>query len=146
RNLVIDDSRNISQFLQTNPLEREHKFVVILQADALNLYAQQALLKTIEEPPHYAKIIVHTSNSFRLLSTIRSRLSIVRIADQTPSNEDKIIPQLQQKSISQLIDIASKHTKSREEALHFTDSLIAEMRTILRDKPSKVNLYNLTRC
>lgn len=50
-----------------------YKIYIVPEAEKMTLQAQNALLKTIEEPPEYAVILLLTSNSDALLSTIQSR-------------------------------------------------------------------------
>ena len=50
-----------------------HKIYIIPDAEMMTVQAQNALLKTIEEPPEYAVIILLTSNIDALLPTIQSR-------------------------------------------------------------------------
>ena len=47
---------------------------IIDDAETLNLPAQNALLKTLEEPPGYAVIFLIAENANALLDTVRSRL------------------------------------------------------------------------
>jgi len=63
----------------------------------MNIEAQNALLKTLEEPPGLAIIILITSNYFRLLETIRSRCQIVQF-NFVSSQEMAAFPGLQGKS------------------------------------------------
>ncbi len=55
------------------PYEAELKIYVIPDADLMNEAAQNAILKTIEEPPSYVVILLLAENANRLLPTIRSR-------------------------------------------------------------------------
>lgn len=55
------------------PYESPYKIYIVNDADKLTLQAQNALLKTIEEPPAYAVILLLTSNMDALLPTITSR-------------------------------------------------------------------------
>jgi DNA polymerase III subunit delta' len=54
------------------------KVFIIDEAELLDQYAQNALLKTLEEPPPETYIILITSRPDRLLPTIRSRCQIVQ--------------------------------------------------------------------
>ena len=49
------------------------KIYIVKDADLMNASAQNALLKTLEEPPSYAVIILLTRNAGALLETVRSR-------------------------------------------------------------------------
>ena len=55
------------------PYESLWKVYIIPDADLMNPQAQNALLKTIEEPPSYAVILLLSENTDMLLPTIRSR-------------------------------------------------------------------------
>ncbi len=55
------------------PYESDYKVIIIPDAEKMNPQAQNALLKTIEEPPSYAVILLLTSQAEALLPTIRSR-------------------------------------------------------------------------
>ena len=44
----------------------------------MTVEAQNALLKTLEEPPEYAIIILITSNKEALLDTIKSRCGVIK--------------------------------------------------------------------
>ena len=67
--------------LQTDIIVKPHnqyKIYIINQAESMTIEAQNALLKTLEEPPEYAIIILITSNKEALLDTIKSRCEIIK--------------------------------------------------------------------
>lgn len=70
RTQLIDD-------VYTKPYESKYKIYIIPDAELLNIQAQNAILKTIEEPPAYAVIMLLTSNINKLLETVRSRCIIL---------------------------------------------------------------------
>lgn len=57
---------------------KEYKIYIINEAEKMTVEAQNALLKTLEEPPEYAIMILITSNKERLLDTIKSRCEIIK--------------------------------------------------------------------
>lgn len=65
--------RKMERFLQRRPYQDKLTTAVIPAADKLTLPAQQALLKTLEEPPPRSRIILACLNPSRLLPTIISR-------------------------------------------------------------------------
>ncbi|TYP00122.1 DNA polymerase III delta prime subunit [Geothermobacter ehrlichii] len=69
----IDQIRELQRELAYRPLEGTKKICIIDQADTLNPAAGNALLKTLEEPPGEAMLILLASRPERLLTTIRSR-------------------------------------------------------------------------
>lgn len=71
--IVVDDIRQIKQFIQLTPSFANWKVVIIDCADDLNRAAANALLKVLEDPPPYSLIILVTHHIGRLLKTVRSR-------------------------------------------------------------------------
>ncbi len=63
------------------PVESARRVVVIGDADRLSASAQNALLKTLEEPPLWAHLILVSARPEMLLDTIRSRCRAVRFAE-----------------------------------------------------------------
>lgn len=56
----------------------DYKIYVINNAQKMTVESQNALLKTLEEPPEYAIIILITNNKESLLPTIKSRCEIIK--------------------------------------------------------------------
>jgi DNA polymerase-3 subunit delta' len=71
--LKIDEIREAMRALQLRPMEGIGKVVIIDGADKLTLQAQNALLKTLEEPPGTSYLILATAKPQVLLPTILSR-------------------------------------------------------------------------
>lgn len=72
--ISVEDIRTqVNGDIQIKPYSSPYKIYVIPEADLLTVQAQNALLKTIEEPPEYARIFLLTENADSLLATIRSR-------------------------------------------------------------------------
>ncbi len=61
-------------WLNTPLFEGRQKVLIVDDASELNMHAQNALLKTLEEPPPWTTIIFITSSHIRLLPTVQSRL------------------------------------------------------------------------
>lgn len=72
--ITIDEVREqVIHDVDIKPYCSSHKIYIIPDADMMTVQAQNALLKTIEEPPEYAVIMLLTSNADALLPTILSR-------------------------------------------------------------------------
>lgn len=71
----VDD---LIKFINSSPFESEKKLIIIDEADLMNKEGQNALLKSLEEPPKYIHIILVTSDSQNLLPTIHSRGQSIR--------------------------------------------------------------------
>lgn len=59
--------------MDIKPFSSPYKIYIVMEAERMTEAAQNALLKTIEEPPEYGVVILLTSNITELLSTIQSR-------------------------------------------------------------------------
>jgi DNA polymerase-3 subunit delta' len=74
RDIVVDQVRDlVDHRLSMARFEGRRRFVVIDPADAMNPQAQNALLKTLEEPPEDTTLVLVASSPDSLLPTIRSR-------------------------------------------------------------------------
>jgi DNA polymerase-3 subunit delta' len=72
--VLIEQVRELIAHLGSKPARGAVRTAIIDDAETLNLSAQNALLKTLEEPPGYAVIFVIAENANALLDTVRSRL------------------------------------------------------------------------
>ncbi len=70
---VDDVRRQINDTIQIRPYSSSHKIYIVDEAEKMTVQAQNALLKTIEEPPAYAVILLLTTNAEAFLPTILSR-------------------------------------------------------------------------
>jgi DNA polymerase III subunit delta' len=71
--LLIDRIRQGITFLQRGPAEAPRSVLILDQAHRMGAEAANALLKTLEEPPPHALILLLAASSHALLPTIRSR-------------------------------------------------------------------------
>lgn len=70
----VDDIRKqINDTIMVRPYSSSYKIYIVDEAEKMTVQAQNALLKTIEEPPSYAVIILLTTNQEAFLPTILSR-------------------------------------------------------------------------
>ena len=77
--ISVDDIReSLVQDIQIKPYNGLYKVYIIDEAEKLTVQAQNALLKTIEEPPEYSVIIFLTNNDEIFLPTIISRCIIFK--------------------------------------------------------------------
>ena len=86
----VDDIREqINNTVAIRPYSGAYKIYIINESEKMTIQAQNALLKTIEEPPSYAVIILITSNPGAFLPTITSRcvqLKMRPLAESTIQN------------------------------------------------------------
>ena len=69
----------INNDIMIKPYQGPYKIYIIDGADRMTEQAQNALLKTIEEPPEYAVILLLTENAEKLLPTITSRCVMLKL-------------------------------------------------------------------
>ena len=77
--VLVDTIRGMKQEVYVKPYSAERKIYIIPKADTMNLYAQNSLLKVLEEPPDYCTIILLAENSNSFLPTILSRTTILKL-------------------------------------------------------------------
>ena len=73
KSISVEEIRNILKGLVIRPLYSQYKVIVINDADAMTIQAQNALLKSLEEPPPYVVFILTVQSSAAVAQTIRSR-------------------------------------------------------------------------
>ena len=105
------------------PLESNKRIIIIDDCDKLGMDSQNALLKTLEEPPSYINIILITSNMNNLVPTIISRCQVV-----------KFYP-VENKKIMEIL--VERYEKTQEEAgfiAHFTKGSIGKSINLSKSK------------
>lgn len=76
----VEDIRNgVNNDVIIKPYSGKWKIYIINEAEKMTVQAQNALLKTLEEPPAYAVIMLLTSNPEALLPTIQSRCVVLNM-------------------------------------------------------------------
>lgn len=84
--LKIDQIREMQKKVQEKPIISKRKVYIINNADKMKSEAQNALLKTLEEPPEFVTIILVGENENAFLATIKSRCMILHF--NSISNQD----------------------------------------------------------
>ena len=82
----IDEIRRLIDFLMQTPQTAGRKIAVIEEADRMNVFAANALLKSLEEPPAESFVALATGAPERLPLTVRSRCQ--RVVVRPGSSED----------------------------------------------------------
>ncbi len=77
--IKIDEIRKLIKDIQLKPYEGKGKVYIISDVDKMNIQTQNALLKTLEEPPSYATLILLTTRINSLLPTIISRCQVIKL-------------------------------------------------------------------
>lgn len=83
--ISVDEIRSqIVNDIDLKPYSSRYKIYIIPDAQMMNPQAQNALLKTLEEPPEYAIIILLTNNVDKFLPTILSRCIVLNFKPVQP--------------------------------------------------------------
>jgi hypothetical protein len=135
--ILITDIRNLINRLSFKPFASKYK-VAVIEADYLTLEAQQALLKTLEQPPPHSIIFLSTCNYELLLETIVSRCKLIKITENYSQksynqNEDIINfwKMLFTKSEGSRLQIAAQFNNNRDNTLLWLKTNILELRKFL---------------
>ncbi|MFZ5845384.1 MAG: hypothetical protein ACOY0S_02845 [Patescibacteria group bacterium] len=133
----IGQIRNLEKQLWLMPYASPFTVGIIAEAQSLTLEAQQALLKTLEEPPGHVRLILATESYEILTPTIISRCQIINLGgsgnklsqegDQIPKTLEKILSG----SCGHRLQISETLSPDRETALNWTEHAIARFREAL---------------
>lgn len=121
---VDDIRRQIKDDVDIKPYAGPYKIYIVDEAEKMNIQAQNALLKTIEEPPAYVVILLLTTNADTFLPTIRSRcitLNLKAVADeviqkylmehcQIPDYQAKVCTAFAQGNVGKAVKLASSES------------------------------------
>ena len=89
--IKIEQIRELQKRIQEKPIISNSKVYIINNADMMTKEAQNCLLKTLEEPPEYAIIILIGSNENLFLTTIKSRCMILHFEQISNTNIKKYL-------------------------------------------------------
>ena len=89
--IKIEQIRELQKRIQEKPIISNSKVYIIDNADMMTQEAQNCLLKTLEEPPEYATIILIGSNENLFLTTIKSRCMILHFEPISNENIKKYL-------------------------------------------------------
>lgn len=113
----IEESRSAIKFLCEKPLELKRKFLIILDAETMTNQAQNSLLKTLEEPPDYALIILSSKSQNYLLDTVVSRCRIIQLSTERQIDYDsqKNLDKILKMDLGHRLDWANEISKDEKE-------------------------------
>ena len=89
RSFSVEDVRNLVTDVQIRPFESDRKVYILPDAHLMTAEAQNALLKTLEEPPSYVVLLLLADSADAMLETIRSRCVLIDLetTDAVPPEE-----------------------------------------------------------
>jgi DNA polymerase-3 subunit delta' len=87
----VDEVRGVEDALSLRPFEGRTKVVIIDDAHAMNQSAENAFLKTLEEPPEESLLVLVTPHPDMLSETIRSRCSRISFVPLSPDMCEEVV-------------------------------------------------------
>ena len=125
RTILVDALRAFQNRFYMKAEAGVKKIGVVIEADRMQIQAQNAFLKTLEEPPPNTFLILLTTRVDGLLNTIRSRCRIISLA----ANVIHYDPQLKELLLSALSTLAGKDGAGKAlEVLELVKEIFAGLR------------------
>lgn len=124
--IKIDQIRYLQKKIQEKPIISSKKVYIIDSADKMTKEAQNCLLKTLEEPPSFAILILIGSNESDFLQTIKSRCMILHFQN------------IENKEIKKYLEINYGLTNINENILEIFQGSIGKA-IFLKDKQEEYN-------
>lgn len=87
----VEHAQEIIDEAYSSPIEGDRKAIIVFEAERLNEAAANKLLKTLEEPPASALLVLVTAGADQLLPTIRSRCQRVDFAHLAPGTIERVL-------------------------------------------------------
>lgn len=142
----VDSVRGIAARLSIHPVASAGHAVIVRDAQTMTPEAQNAFLKTLEEPPGDAIIILETSHVDALLPTILSRCQLVNLGahpsytDEQRSECMRTITSLVESSVGKRLQMIDTLTKTKGDALSFVNLAIAALEKDLKKTGSHAKI------
>ena len=153
----IDSIRSIFQFIRMRPVENRFRFVIIQHYDSLTTEAQNALLKTLEEPNPSIVVILLAQTTDTLLQTVLSRVQTIRLT--LPSHIDETLDPQEIESLSNILQeivlfgsipaifqfsqSITKNNKDRNATIHYLEFFYRLLNSRLTQSANKTFLKEL---
>jgi DNA polymerase III delta prime subunit len=148
--LKIETVRQIKSDLLYPPLVGEVRSFILYDFHLATLPAQNALLKTLEEPPEYAQFVLASSNLNSILPTIKSRCT-VKILENTDGEEQgqknsaqikEIYQQINNGSYADKIGLVTGY-KGKTEAIKLLEELLRFLHSKNSEQPTPTSTRHL---
>lgn len=158
--ISVDDIRKqVNEDIQIKPYSGKYKIYIIADAELMTVQAQNAILKTIEEPPSYAVIFLLTENADSLLPTIRSRCVMLKLRNirdalvkkylmeqcQIPDYKAEVCTAFAQGNVGRAVMLASSEhfNEIKDEALHLLKNVDDMELDALIEAVKRVSAYKI---
>ena len=123
----VDDVRKIIDEVNKKPYEGDKKVLILYKCDKMTTQAQNALLKTIEDPPIGVYLILLSESLETILDTIQSRCQVYKL---TPLSKEDILEYIQ-------INFPDVKYNDRYAALAFSTGIPGKVDRFINDEKLK---------
>lgn len=137
--IKIDQIRKLQEDISKKPTISNRKVYIIDNADLMSEESQNCLLKTLEEPPEYAIIILIVTNDSKMLPTIKSRCVILKFKKIADDELKNYLPDLNDEQIK-LLDGSFENLENIEEKTNEFEEM-KRIASLVKQK-ELVNLLN----
>ena len=131
--IKVDQVREVIERAGYRPFEGRRRVVIVDEADAMLSEAQNALLKTLEEPPSASMFVLVTSRPDELLPTVRSRCQRLRFGRLSAGDIAAVLMQSHGYSSPDAHAAASAADGSMGQALEGGSDALVEARDAARE-------------
>lgn len=89
KEIIVEQVREVVADAAVMPNEAARKVYIFQEGDLLNIPAQNAALKLLEEPPAWAVVIICVTQAGHLLETVRSRCTEITVAAADEASDEE---------------------------------------------------------
>ena len=100
--ISIESVRQLRSSASLKPIESQRRILIVDDAETMLEPAQQALLKTLEEPPAAVVVLLLADEAERLLETVRSRCQLVPVR---PTGDASIVRALTERGVDSQVAV-----------------------------------------
>lgn len=143
--LGVEAAKKIREFLSLKPYQAKGRGIVVVSAQDFTPEAQNSLLKTLEEPPNEAVILLGADKESSFLPTILSRCQIVRVQSdelRVKNEENRFVSEIQ-KLQAQTFEERFQFIEKLEKKEEFLKALVSYFRDDLKKNPKNVEFTKL---
>ena len=153
--IKIAQIRDLQSDIVIKP-HKKYKIYIIDRSEKMTVEAQNALLKTLEEPPEYAIIILIANNKEGLLPTIRSRCEIIKftpipfieikkhlINEGIDENRANLLSSFSRGSMKKALELAQSNDfyEMKEDVQGYIETIMSKNMVDILDISSKMEQY-----
>jgi len=131
--ISIDSIKELTTYLSRKPYQSDVIIGIIHPGETLTTEAQNALLKTLEEPPAFAHLFITTTHLSHLLPTIRSRCQVETIegkaiTQEVPEVIAELLKQPYSKRLKTIENILRDKSVTSKRVISWVDEWILSVR------------------